>query len=80
MVTISNFVIFPFSGGNVQPKLWRRIEHDDETKQVSSDSSEMDPTKTDPSIVVDPCCMILSNLTIDPENCEAVWRGFVQVT
>jgi hypothetical protein len=64
-------------------KLWQRIEFDDKSKPDDDDSDankeEIDPTKTDHSVVVDPCCMILSNLTIDPENCELVWRGFVQV-
>jgi hypothetical protein len=55
-------------------KLWQRIEFD-----VHGDVQSTDPAQTDHSVVVDPCCMILSNLTIDPENCERVWTGFVQV-
>jgi hypothetical protein len=76
-------------------KLWLRIESDirhgdvqstdpTQTDRIESDLRRgdvrsTDPTQTDRSVVVDPCCMILSNLTIDPENCEMVWTGFVQV-
>ncbi len=72
-------IVASISGPDIMTKLWRRIEFDDH-KDHSPDSAEVDPTKTDPSAVVDPCCMILSNLTIDPENCEIVWRAFVQVS
>ncbi len=63
-------------------KLWKRIEYDDKDglAQTSEEAkNESNPGRSDPSVVVDPCCMLLSNLTIDPDNCEIVWTGFVQV-
>ena len=63
-------------------KLWQRIEYDDKEgmKKTNEEAkNESNPGRSDPSILVDPCCMILSNLTLDPENAEIVWTEFVKV-
>jgi hypothetical protein len=74
---------FSFQAYGSMEKLWKRIEYDDKeglAKTNEEAKHEFNPARTDPSVVVDPCCMLLSNLTIDPDNCEIVWTGFVQVS